>query len=730
MFVGVFFFIVFWFNSYSISTMCCLGAMSEEPGPRTDVEDIYLQERAKETEDGEAAGKESMEEDDAGEEDDRRRVLEEARLRELKEEEEANALRQRLKNYIEKNKTSNTNCDSFNNDPRKTVDANPTYDAIKSLRIKGLEAPNLNGGTATSFSNDLGNFKPAGEVWGAPLVERQVFGSRQNISLNFDPSSMICKSCGNEHRVLSGGGEGFSSGRKIFILSDQAFPADTKTEGGGDCVAIIRLEYGSLNELIELFCDITRGCQIPAGSVLLLASLSHLVDVGLEAYTEDFNNAVLKAGRLFNGGVIVLPGTLFPPAVITNGMVVRYMADLLSWSSSVARVSDAGGPILYRCYIDLRDLLIEKGAGNAQTNYSVRYRLPEKLGGHVRKKWESSGYTGLKTGMDPLDPTLVVKILNVALSELSVGLGFGQIKLANLNGGHAIGSFSRNVVIIGASHGKRLVQPFTDAGASVTLIETPGWRPTPVEVSDLAKKILEATSVLTDALLVLCPLDNSYFQTMGPDGSITSHRRGEDGRYHVIGDLLCGPAEAAKKMFQQLTPLLKSFADLDKILLVPLPRYLWQPCCDDPGHCTNVTEEGYSEAQLSDLDACHRLWRGLAHRDRIQNLKVCNTGHLLTSRLLWCKDPVHPIPIGYTSVTRYLINGVSDMEGKRKAILEDHVEARGSKQPRLEDSSVFTPPPLFRPSWTTNTGQFVTPRPPRPYSRGRGRVFGRGYPRY
>jgi hypothetical protein len=116
---------------------------------------------------------------------------------------------------------------------------------------------------------------------------------------------------------------------------------------------------------------------------------------------------------------------------------------------------------------------------------------------------------------------------------------------------------------------------------------------------------VEATADLTDALLVLCPLDNSYFQTIGSDGSISPHRRGDDGRYHVTGDLLCGPAKAAKKMFQQLTPLFKTFADMDKLLLVPLPRYLWRPCSEDLGHCTNVTEEGYTEAQLSDLDACH-----------------------------------------------------------------------------------------------------------------------------
>jgi hypothetical protein len=150
-----------------------------------------------------------------------------------------------------------------------------------------------------------------------------------------------------------------------------------KVEGGGSWkskgrgmsyIAIIRLEYGSLNDLVELFCEISRCCQVPAGSVMLIASLSHLSDVGFEAYAEDLNQCAMKIGRLFKGGLIVLPGLLFPLSIVTEGMIPRYMLKLLSWSSVISVVTECGEPILSRCYTYLRETLVEKGTGNVQAS--------------------------------------------------------------------------------------------------------------------------------------------------------------------------------------------------------------------------------------------------------------------------------------------------------------------------------------------------------------------------
>jgi hypothetical protein len=64
----------------------------------------------------------------------------------------------------------------------------------------------------------------------------------------------------------------------------------------------MREEYGSLDSLVELFINVTRGCSIPTGSIVMISSLTHLADVGFGPYAEDLNNAVQKINRIFRGG--------------------------------------------------------------------------------------------------------------------------------------------------------------------------------------------------------------------------------------------------------------------------------------------------------------------------------------------------------------------------------------------------------------------------------------------
>jgi hypothetical protein len=93
-------------------------------------------------------------------------------------------------------------------------------------------------------------------------------------------------------------------------------------------------------------------------------------------------------------------------------------------------------------------------------------------------------------------------------------------------------------------------------------------------VTGLQEELVKAMSNLDNPLLVFCNLD-TYFQTAQEDGSIIPHSRRPDGSYHVDGDLICGPTESAKKNFMQLVPLFRYLAETDKILTVPVPRYLW-----------------------------------------------------------------------------------------------------------------------------------------------------------
>jgi hypothetical protein len=75
-------------------------------------------------------------------------------------------------------------------------------------------------------------------------------------------------------------------------------------------------------ELVNLFLDLTRGCSIPAGTVLLVGSLTHLADTGISAYAADLSDAAARFGRIFQGGIVFLPGLTVPPGSIRD-LVLR-----------------------------------------------------------------------------------------------------------------------------------------------------------------------------------------------------------------------------------------------------------------------------------------------------------------------------------------------------------------------------------------------------------------------
>jgi hypothetical protein len=85
----------------------------------------------------------------------------------------------------------------------------------------------------------------------------------------------------------------------------------------------------------------------------------------------------------------------------------------------------------------------------------------------------------------------------------------------------------------------------------------------------------------------------------------------EDGRYHMEGDIACSPVETSKQLLSNLFPLLKDFQDVPKVMLVPLPRYIYGSCCSDPEHVSNLVDPDHVENLAKNLDSIHKLWRGM-----------------------------------------------------------------------------------------------------------------------
>jgi hypothetical protein len=264
----------------------------------------------------------------------------------------------------------------------------------------------------------------------------------------------------------------------------------------------------------------------------------------------------------------------------------------------------------------------------------------------------------------------------------------------------------------------------------VDLVETKNWRATTAMVKELQDNIKLALGDCSgeEAIVVLGVLDNSFYKARSEDGEINNITRGEDGRYHVDGHVVCVPADTSRIAFLQLIPLLKALPEYDKVVLAPLPRYLWRSCCLNARHAPNVADDDHVELQLADIEAANRMWRGLCFRDRIRNIKLCNAGHLLADPLMWNEDPVHPDTAGYKKVVDYLLKGLASMEERRLSNIRADLEVEQNKRPRQEEAP--TEPDLRRPAWTRADDNYVS-RDTRwisyPENRGRGGYRGRGY---
>ncbi len=67
----------------------------------------------------------------------------------------------------------------------------------------------------------------------------------------------------------------------------------------GRCLSIMRLESGSMDELVDLFLKTSRNITVPSGTVVLIGSISHLSKVGFHGYS----SACINAKRRVSGAV-------------------------------------------------------------------------------------------------------------------------------------------------------------------------------------------------------------------------------------------------------------------------------------------------------------------------------------------------------------------------------------------------------------------------------------------
>jgi hypothetical protein len=205
------------------------------------------------------------------------------------------------------------------------------YDTISSLNKRSTLAPDLLGGPKGPDKTlrglvDMGDGRVPG-----------------GLQLNFSSKRIVCTSFDRDWKCLRCGGHGqepafkiravanSSSPRQVVVLADQTFPAILPADGQARCMQIILVENGSIPDIIDEFQKQLGNRRMPPGSVLLIFSASHLLNVGLAQYTADLVEGIKTIEGKFGKETIVQPlPTIFLDGT-DNEELIRTILELNEW---------------------------------------------------------------------------------------------------------------------------------------------------------------------------------------------------------------------------------------------------------------------------------------------------------------------------------------------------------------------------------------------------------------
>jgi hypothetical protein len=167
-----------------------------------------------------------------------------------------------------------------------------TYEAVHNGNRRSTMASNILGENIVQ-SPELKGWVELADSWFLSGGLNMALNAWKIISTSFD-MDWTCLSCGQHgsRPTFKIHGEADSScSTQVVVLSDQSFPEVLPANSNKNCIKILLIENGSLEDLVSEFIRMIGNRRVPPGTTILLFSASHLGAVGTAAYTEDLLEA-------------------------------------------------------------------------------------------------------------------------------------------------------------------------------------------------------------------------------------------------------------------------------------------------------------------------------------------------------------------------------------------------------------------------------------------------------
>ncbi len=126
----------------------------------------------------------------------------------------------------------------------------------------------------------------------------------------------MCVSCKNSHQLLprQKNRDRWDGGRQLIFLCDHNMPAILPSKDG-KCPIILREEGGLLREIGTYFLDRLHGYSVLEGSIIIIGSVTHLMEEGRVGYTKALLTETIRFTKCFKGNGHVVP--FLPPPHMT-----------------------------------------------------------------------------------------------------------------------------------------------------------------------------------------------------------------------------------------------------------------------------------------------------------------------------------------------------------------------------------------------------------------------------
>ncbi len=440
------------------------------------------------------------------------------------------------------------------------TDTTPGGDFGKSVPVRSERVGNIN----------LAADKDLYKTFRGCRVSSKGTEVNQVLTSSFDPSTLLCVTCEKEHNILPEDGT-----ELVIMVGDQNFVSCLSGKEG--CVPVVRLEDPTLMELFDITLEIFDRYPLPAGTLFLVGSTSHLQEMGTTIYALDWVRMCREySSRWKHVKVGPLPPILREQS---GSAITRLITEVWRWFNCIY-----GNDI---CFPRAAWEVPVKNLGeNTEQNldlagreiYTVALPMGLKSSTLTRHKFVSSA--SLPATM-AIGEEATRELLHALLYQLNTKFGckahpeniLARAPAEQEGVMDTTDSNSPKVIICGGSICKRLAVELKNMGLDVIDLTKPGWTPTADNVSQLTADIT-AISPSRQSIIIGDLLSNTSFCFEQINGSCALPIK-LDGRYHMLGKVTVSNKDSVHTVLSKIVPILNS-TDCFKVCLPPLPySVLW-----------------------------------------------------------------------------------------------------------------------------------------------------------